>query len=252
MPFGAWRFKSSHPHSETPETLPVSRCGGFGRRVCVGRRPRGAGSADDGGDRDPEGAGADRVRALAHLCPPSRLRARARGSAGAGRTEPARGGAGRTDPLALPHRRERLRGGVADRGALAARAPPRHRAGLAERHLPLVVDSNRQFACTDRRRQDLGPDADDGRQRDEDRDHRRRARRHPSLLQSDRPHVSARIPEGPHRPDDTEGDRAARVRARVAEVQVRDSARSTRGNRSTRPTSPASPPAITARTRGRR
>ena len=56
------------------------------------------------------------------------------------------------------------------------------------------------------------------------------------------------VPEGPDAVHDAEGDRAADVRAAVADVRVRATRRSTRRSRSTPLTSPGSPPATTART----
>ena len=56
----------------------------------------------------------------------------------------------------------------------------------------------------------------------------------------------AGFPKGQTQVHDAEGDRAAHVRAAVADLEVREHARSTRRNRSTRRTSPGSPRATTA------
>ena len=63
MSFGTWRFKSSHPHSETSIH---PRCGGCGRRGSLRQRRRRRPGADDGGHRDARRALAD--RSVAHGC----------------------------------------------------------------------------------------------------------------------------------------------------------------------------------------
>ena len=88
-----------------------------------------------------------------------------------------------------------------------------------------------------------GAEPRDGRQRDEDRDHRRRPARRSSVLQSDRLHLPARVPEGSDRTHDAEGDRAADVRTRHRRPTSTRTRRSTRRSRSTQRTSRASPPA---------
>ena len=99
-------------------------------------------------------------------------------------------------------------------------------------------------AAADRRRQALGPELRDGRERDEDRDHRRRPRREPRT--STRAASSTRPGSRKGRPaHDAEGDRAADVRAALADVEVREDAVRPDARPSTRPTSRASPPACT-------
>ena len=82
------------------------------------------------------------------------------------------------------------------RRARAAVVDPRRREGLAERHLPPAA---RPQPRADRRRPAVGrAEVRHGGQRDQDRDHRRRRRPGPPVLQPDRLHDAARLPEGEH------------------------------------------------------
>ena len=92
----------------------------------------------------------------------------------------------------------------------AARRRAGCRARLAERTLPRAPHYRR--AAADRCGQALGRQPRDGGQRDQDRDHRRRPAGRASVLQSGGLYLPARVPEGPDRIHDAEGDRAADVR----------------------------------------
>ena len=205
MSLGTWRFKSSHPHSETPRH-PL--CGGSSRRLHVGQRAGGKARADDRGRRDPEGAGPDRLRPLAHVGPPRDLRPRARGGAGGRRAQHPR-----RDP-----RRRRSAGATASSPTASRVVVPSAEVGRLA-HVPGVakVWPNVDYgslgvsvsrispappaarAAGDRRRQALGPDARDRGQRDEDRRSSTTGSTPATRSSTRRLRVPARLPEGPDR-----------------------------------------------------
>ena len=134
MPFGAWRFKSSHPHSETARSSSSRRCA---VAVLLRRRPRRRRRRPMTEVvvtlKAPPLSAFGRSLVSARHTP---VRARARRRPEPRDAERARGDPGRADRLALPHRRRRLRGRAPEEGRAGARARRRRRQGVAERHLP--------------------------------------------------------------------------------------------------------------------
>ena len=119
---------------------------------------------------------------------------------------------------ALLDRPRRARGSASpERG----RPPPERRRrdeGLSERQLPRAAHDDSELH---RRARALGPAALERRPGREDRDHRRRRRPRPSLLQRARLPDAPRLPEGEQALHRREGDRRPRLRAPLAEVEVR-------------------------------
>ena len=90
--------------------------------------------------------------------------------------------------------------------------------GLSERQLPRHAHDDPELH---RRARALGAAALERRPGREDRDHRRRRRPRPSLFQRARLSDAARLSEGEQALHRREGDRGARLRASLAEVEVR-------------------------------
>ena len=145
------------------------------------------------------------VRTLAAVQGSVESRARGHGAPGRG---PA--------PLLVRPRRPRREGSLerARPGEGHARSDRR----LSERHLPLAALGH---ARLHRRAGGLGANAEDGGPGREDRDHRRRRQPDAPVLQPQGLQDAARVPEGAEALHDEEGDRRARVRPAVAEVEVR-------------------------------
>ncbi len=122
------------------------------------------------------------------------------------------------DPLALPARGERHGCGRAALTARPAHLAPGRRQGLSERPLPHPA---RPQPAADRRSCALGPGPDERRPGNEDRDHRRGDRPDASVLLARRIHHAARLPEGPGRVHDGEGDRRTRVPTRPPDLEAR-------------------------------
>ena len=226
MPVRAWRFKSSHPHSD--EGPAPSHGGGHGRRRALRGRPRRARapSPHDRGRRDAEGAAA---RGASGASLQSASHARYLRQLDAAQAELARRIAARRSRSAQVRWRYRLvaNGFAVVAAALAGRRGSRGCPGVAA-----VWPNVRYHALARRRRgpEQIGADKlwgptlatagngmkigiiDDGLDAT-----------HPYFNPSGF-HVPARLPEGPDAVHDAEGDRAAHVRAAVADVEVRERA----------------------------
>ena len=224
MPLGAWRFKSSHPHSDEGR-CPCCR-GGVRGHVVFRRRP-GSKTHARGHDRgrcDPEGTRPGDVRTVAPLCLAHGVSGPDRGGADAADPPCPADDSERRDSLALPPRRGRLRSRGAAFGRRAAEPGPGSREGLAEPALPRARRHRYRGLGRDRRQRSLGREPRDLRPRDEDRHHRRRPRCGPPVLQSGRFPVPTRVSEGPAQVHDAQGDRAADVCTRAPRVEVRERA----------------------------
>ena len=224
MPVRAWRFKSSHPHSETrlhpPSVRRPGRRRALRRRLGRARAP----DRDDRGRRDAEGAAARGVRTLAAVgARHARLPAPARRGAGRARRRGSRTRPGRAGPLALPARRERLRRrrpALAGRSARAA-SPASPRSGrtsattrCATRGGPQQIGADKLWGAnleTAGNGMKIGI-IDDGLDAT-----------HPYFNPSGFQYPPG-FPKGQTQVHDAEGDRAAHVRAAVADLEVREHA----------------------------
>ena len=137
----------------------------------------------------------------------------------------------------------------------AAVVVPQTRARPRSGRLPGVreVDAGATYTVgkvtSQRRRQgrrDLVDGSHEPGRRDQDRDHRRRRRPDPPVLRPRRLHDAARLPEGPGRVHDGEGDRRACIRPGRHRRGSTRASPSTPSSPGMRPTSPGSPPATPA------
>ena len=163
---------------------------------------------------------------------------------------PVRRGARR---VVVPAAEARWRYRVVANGVRGRRATP---PVAALRALPGVRDvspARRTGAALDRSPGQIGAPAlwgrrpADGGHGHEDRDHRRRRRPASPVLRPGGLHDAARLPEGPDRLHDGEGDRRARLPATRSDAGSTPRKPFDPSSRATGPTWPVSPPATTAR-----
>ena len=186
---------------------------------------------------------------------PRRAR-RDRPRAGALRRRAPRGDPERADPLALPPRAQRRRRRRPEQRAPPPAGAPRRPGGRRRSDLHGRQDRSGEGREGGR---DLADGAPQPGRRHQDRDHRRRRRPDAPVLRSRRLHDARRLPEGPGRLHDGQGDRRPRVRAGRDHVEVRAQALRPGRSPGTRPTSrasrpgtPAPPPPAASRSRASR
>ncbi len=248
MPVRAWRFKSSHPHSEdASRSLLLAAVAAAVVFSGDGLGARGAGPTTEVVvtlKAPPLSTfGRSLQSALARrLCPRGCRRPRARSCAASGRRCPPRRCAGATTSSPTGSR-------SSSRARSSAHSPACPASTRSGRTSATTRSATRPAPRADRRRQALGPafaTAGNGMKIGiiDDGLHATHPYFDPSRLR-----LPARLPEGPDGVHDAEGDRAAHVRAALADLQVRERAVRPDEPRSTRRTSPGSRPATTARCR---
>ena len=187
-------------------------------------RPHGRGGAcgrSRPGRRFRRGGGHARAEAARHDAlagGTDRPVANAREVTGDARAPDRSGDSGGPDPVALPARRERAGGRAPARRARPAERAARGGAGLCERPLPPAA---RPEPAADRRAGALGARARERGRGDEDRDHRRGDRPDAPVLRAGGVHDAGRLPQGPDRLHEREGDRRPRLPAGRPDLEER-------------------------------